>query len=454
MTLNPYAGDPYGSWGYHTGAGTNSKAYSHTYRKVLADGTSGLPDQICVNFYDVHGGGTTAPAFQAVKNASEITVDGNGDNSIDTNAFDVTDGANCIKLSPPATPAIVTHATDANLSGATTTISDSATLSGSNSGADIGDIVFKAYSNAACTTQVGTTQTITAVTGDGNYGPVSVTVSSPGTYYWQASFISSDTGPTGNEDAIGICGDLAGGNDEQSFVTQPHIVIDKVADDTSVNAGQNIGFTMVVYNTGNGAATGVNLNDPLPTNAGLNWTIDASATNPGAGWGSPTSCVITGAIGSQVLDCGGAAGTTVPANITLLGSTFKVHVTSPTTAATGGTCAAGNNVNNDGDVTSDGNDDDDDASICVKSPSIKIDKTADATSVNAGEHIGFTITVYNDGTGTASGTKLRQSAGQRGPQLDDRQQRHQPGAGWGSPTPAPSPARPAARSSTAAAPPA
>lgn len=104
LTGGPYPGHPYGSWGYQPDSAANphnptngGKGWSHTYLKKLSDDTSGLPEQICVNFYDVHGGGTGA-AFQKVKNSSEVTVDLAGDNSIDTNAFNVTDGANCIKL--------------------------------------------------------------------------------------------------------------------------------------------------------------------------------------------------------------------------------------------------------------------------------------------------------------------------------------------------------------------
>ena len=37
---------------------------------------------------------------------------------------------------------------------------------------------------------------------------------------------------------------------------------------------------------------------------------------------------------------------------------------------------------------------------------IHILKTADATQVNAGDPIGFTMTVYNDGTGDAKGVTL------------------------------------------------
>jgi hypothetical protein len=94
------SGHPWGSWGYEKVAGTHV-GYSHTYLKKLPDGTSGLPDRICVNFYDVHGGGAeTSSSFQVPK-SGDITVDSNGDNSIETNAFNVNDGANCIAFHFP-----------------------------------------------------------------------------------------------------------------------------------------------------------------------------------------------------------------------------------------------------------------------------------------------------------------------------------------------------------------
>ena len=48
----------------------------------------------------------------------------------------------------------------------------------------------------------------------------------------------------------------------------PAIQIVKTADAAQVNAGEQIGFTLTVYNTGTGDAKGVDLSDPLPTNAG------------------------------------------------------------------------------------------------------------------------------------------------------------------------------------------
>jgi uncharacterized repeat protein (TIGR01451 family) len=133
-------------------------------------------------------------------------------------------------------------------------------------------------------------------------------------------------------------GHVTAGNDGSDDSTDTVCVkpaaihVEKTADAHFVNAGDTIGFTIVVWNTGTGDATGVKLADTLPTDAGLNWTITAPL--PGAGWGAPTTCVITGAVGSQSLACGGAAGVTVPAGTTKAGSTFRVHISSPTTAAT------------------------------------------------------------------------------------------------------------------------
>ena len=49
-------------------------------------------------------------------------------------------------------------------------------------------------------------------------------------------------------------------------------------------------------------------------------------------------------------------------------------------------------------------------------------KTADAAQVNAGEQIGFTLTVYNTGTGDAKGVTLtRSAADERRSRLADRE---------------------------------
>src|SRR5205814_2139530 len=132
------------------------------------------------------------------------------------------------------------------------------------------------------------------------------------------------------------------GSDQSSAstcVAAPSIHIVKTADAAQVNAGEPIGFTLTVYNNGTGDAHGVTLSDPLPVKAGLAWTI----AGQGAGWGG------TCAIAAGILTCGPV---TVPAGTTQAASTFTVHITSPTTLATGGVCPGGSGVvDNTGSVT-------------------------------------------------------------------------------------------------------
>ncbi len=123
-------------------------------------------------------------------------------------------------------------------------------------------------------------------------------------------------------------------------IPAPAVVqIAKTADHAKVNAGKPIGFTLTVSNAGGQDATGVTLTDPLPAKAGLAWSIDSQGT----GWAG------TCAINSGILTCGPE---TVATGVTPATSTFTVHVTSPTTPATGGHCPSSGVVNNTGTVDS------------------------------------------------------------------------------------------------------
>ena len=75
----------------------------------------------------------------------------------------------------------------------------------------------------------------------------------------------------------------------------------------TVRAGDSIGFTIWVNNTGAGTAYGVTLHDPLPTGTGVSWST------------SSAGCAVV----SDVLDCsfGDLAS----------GTGASAHVTSPTT---------------------------------------------------------------------------------------------------------------------------
>src|SRR5207302_1372058 len=58
-------------------------------------------------------------------------------------------------------------------------------------------------------------------------------------------------------------------------ITAPDLDVLKTADSSTVNAGGTAGFTVTVYNEGNGAATGASFSDPLPAGAGadITWSI-------------------------------------------------------------------------------------------------------------------------------------------------------------------------------------
>ncbi|HZU73392.1 MAG TPA: SpaA isopeptide-forming pilin-related protein [Acidimicrobiales bacterium] len=101
----------------------------------------------------------------------------------------------------------------------------------------------------------------------------------------------------------------------------PDPQITKTPDASTVAAGTPVGFTISLTNGGT-AATLASIDDSLPTNAGLSWTIDRQ---PAVG----PLC----SIADNVLLCG-------PASLAV-GSTWSVHITSPTTPST---CGAVNNT--------------------------------------------------------------------------------------------------------------
>src|SRR5438270_4236472 len=168
-----------------------------------------------------------------------------------------------------------------------------------------------------------------------------------------------------------------------SVVVQcPIIHITKTANPAGpVSAGTNIGFDIVVSNSGPGTATGVTITDPLPAGGDLNWSISPPVTG----------CGITGTVGTQVLGCTFAGTLGVASEPT-------VHITSSTTQAD---CATVSNTAT-GAATNDGQDTST-ATVTVNCPPmITLTKTADDSHVDSGDKIGFTITVHNASAGPAT----------------------------------------------------
>jgi uncharacterized repeat protein (TIGR01451 family) len=165
--------------------------------------------------------------------------------------------------------------------------------------------------------------------------------------------------------------------------TKPGLSVTKTADAATVDAGEDIGFTVTVANGGPGTADNVTLDDPLPAGTATAWSIDKG----------PAQCSISGALGSQSLSC-----TAVDlAN----GDSYSVHITASTSFAD---CATYDNTATA--HASNAPDAQDSASIVCQAPSLSVTKTADAGSVNAGDPVGFTMTVANGGPGTAKGVTL------------------------------------------------
>jgi uncharacterized repeat protein (TIGR01451 family) len=166
-------------------------------------------------------------------------------------------------------------------------------------------------------------------------------------------------------------------DDGKITVKCAQIDVTKTADAASVSAGDPIGFTISVKNTGDGTAYNVTASDSL--NAKYAWSLAA----PSAGWS--------------------LNGTTLTYSATDLapGASSTVHVTAPTTAELCGKVpnSATASAANDGSDTAT-------AETEVLCPDVSVVKTAVASPVSAGDPIAFDITVSNAGPGTAKAVTL------------------------------------------------
>src|SRR5665811_78620 len=165
-------------------------------------------------------------------------------------------------------------------------------------------------------------------------------------------------------------------------VTCPNVTITKAAENENVPAGDLISFTITVANSGDADATDVDFTDTLP-DTGYDWEITAPATLPDA-----VDCRIT----DGTLDCTGI-------DLAADGGAFSVTVSSDT-ATDGTTCGT---YENTATLTNYGEASSETASVSVTcAPDVTISKTATADEVNAGEDIGFIITVANEGSAEAT----------------------------------------------------
>jgi uncharacterized repeat protein (TIGR01451 family) len=176
---------------------------------------------------------------------------------------------------------------------------------------------------------------------------------------------------------------------DDTLVKCPGLNITKDADDPeTVTAGDPVGFTVAVSNEPGddvGTALGVTLTDPLPAGDGISWSVESQVGGAG--------CVISGSAPEQTLACG-------PIDLAP-GAAFSVHVVSDTDPMADECTSAvlSNTATADGTNTAPVSASD---AVTVECPDLTITKVADADLVDAGEDIGFAITVANAGPGTAA----------------------------------------------------
>jgi uncharacterized repeat protein (TIGR01451 family)/fimbrial isopeptide formation D2 family protein len=192
---------------------------------------------------------------------------------------------------------------------------------------------------------------------------------------------SADCGTVSNTASVTTTNDGSDQATANVVVNCPDVTVEKTPDGGTVNAGSTAQFTIEVTNLGPGVATDVTLTDNLP--AGIDWSEDSA------------SCTITGAVGSEVLNC----------NFGDLDvdETASVNVSGLTSADDCGVIPNSATVDASNEAEAQAGNNTDDGSIEVLCADIDIEKTANPVGpVNAGDDIGFDIIVTNGGTGTAT----------------------------------------------------
>jgi uncharacterized repeat protein (TIGR01451 family) len=199
------------------------------------------------------------------------------------------------------------------------------------------------------------------------------TADSAGTYSNTATYAAANAVPVSSTAVI--------------VVKAPRLTITKTADQGTISAGMDLGFTIVVTNAGTGTALNATLSDPLPGGEDINWIFPTPYAGPGL-------CGVAGTAPLQTLDC--AFGDLAP------GASATVHVISHTTENCGGAfenTATVSATNNKGTASSY-------AAINVLPDDVNISVTPDAANVRGGNPIGFTFSLTNGGPGTALGEAL------------------------------------------------
>jgi hypothetical protein len=187
-------------------------------------------------------------------------------------------GQGCIDVLYSGPSGSITPTTAPVSLGSGNKLADAATLTGGNNPGSFltfyllppGSTSSTPLTSAVYTDVVPTSGNGTYTTSMGNNpGGYLPTAASASPYQWVVTF----SGDSNNTPATTTFGS------EPQMVTAPNLVVTKVADQSTITAGQTAGYVVTISNTGNGAATGVTLSDPLPSGAAndITWAIDNTA---------------------------------------------------------------------------------------------------------------------------------------------------------------------------------
>ena len=186
-------------------------------------------------------------------------------------------------------------------------------------------------------------------------------------------------------------------DDEDFFVITPQVIdleLDINVSDSSPNVGDVVTFTIDVSNLGDVLATGVSIQDVLPS-----------------GFGNVTGISNGGSLGGANIDW---SGLTVPVGSNTLTLTFNAEVLEPT-----GTIGeyehqvqvmAANQFDSDSNPNNDNGDqsedDEDNISVVPQQADLSLAKSVDDTTPDVGDTVTFTLTMTNLGPNVATGVAL------------------------------------------------
>jgi len=241
-------------------------------------------------------------------------------------------------------------------------------------------------------TPLGNSQVTGTVTGTGDNTQITFTFTAPGNgcdttivAYDSVGLNSNNTIISGDPTSPAAAGFayVDGNGNVIDCGGAAHVSILKVADEPTVNAGEDIGFTITVTSDGTATALNVQVSDTLPTDAGTSWSIDG-------GTGAADCSIAAGVLSCDFGDM------VSPSNLT-------VHITSPTTKATVNYSPVVNTATVTSDNGGSGESTDQVEVICPRVvPSI----TRDSATVLLGNPAGFTFTATRKMPGTVHGIIL------------------------------------------------